>query len=151
MEKDETIKNIMRLQRDLGKAVIPLALDAWQKLAVPLAQLKSLFVIAAKRQTNFSTLAQNLGVTRGNVTGIIDRLVEQGLVSRNPSPDDRRTIYLQTTDKGRDLIMNLVESHAAHMVQILRYLTLEELNCLSKGLAGFTRAVGRYQEENSSI
>lgn len=147
MDKIEVINEIMELQRRMSQVIIPYAIESWRKLDVPLAQLKSLLIIAGKGETNFSTLAQDLGVTPGDVTGIIERLVEQGLVTRKPNSEDRRIIWLQATDKGRDLITNLMESQTRHMVHILEYISLEDLKSLLRGLSEFIHAVEEHQKE----
>jgi len=147
MDKKEVIDEIIELQRRMSQVIIPYAIDSWRELDVPLAQLKSLLIITCKGETNFSTLAQDLGVTPGDVTGIIERLVMQGLVSRKPSPDDRRIIWLQPTDKGRDLLANLMESQTRHMVYILEYMSLEELQSLLSGFSAFIHAVEEHQKE----
>ena len=49
-------------------------------------------------------LADNLVVTRGGVTKIVDRLVEGGYLARIPSEEDRRVIYAQVTEKAAQLI-----------------------------------------------
>jgi MarR family transcriptional regulator, organic hydroperoxide resistance regulator len=147
MDKKKVINEIIDLQRRTSQLIIPYAIKAWRELDVPLAQLKSLLIIAGKGETNFSALAQDLGVTPGDVTGIIERLVEQGLVSRKPSPEDRRIIWLQATDKGRALLANLMESQTRHMVHILEYMSLEDLKSLLMGLSGFIQAVGEHQKE----
>ena len=151
MDKKEVINEIMELQRRMSQVIIPYAIKSWRELDVPLAQLKSLLIIAGKGETNFSTLAQDLGVTPGDVTGIIERLVEQGLVSRKPSPEDRRIIWLQATDKGRDLLANLMESQTRHMVHILEYMSLEDLKSLLKGFSGFIHAIAEHQKEFINI
>jgi DNA-binding MarR family transcriptional regulator len=92
-------------------------------------------------------LAQELGVTSGNVTGIVDRLVDQGLVIRNPDPADRRVIRLEATEKGRDLLTNLMEAQTKHMAHILTHMNLEELTALSRGLSGLVCAVEEHQKE----
>ena len=147
MDKKEAINEILELQRRINQAIIPYAIDSWREMDVPLAQLKSLLIIAVKGGTNFSALAQDLKVTPGDVTGIIERMVGQGLVSREPSSEDRRIIWLQATDKGRDLLANLMESQTRHMVHILEYMNLEDLKSLLRGLSGFIHAVGEHQKE----
>jgi DNA-binding MarR family transcriptional regulator len=147
MDKNEVINEIIEMQRRLSQLIIPYAIETWRKLGVPLAQLKSLLIIVGKGETNFTTLAQDLGVTPGDVTGIIERLVEQGLVVRKPNPEDRRIIWLQPTDKGRDLLANLMESQTRHMVHILEYMSLEDLKSLLSGFSAFLHAVEQHQKE----
>jgi DNA-binding MarR family transcriptional regulator len=48
-------------------------------------------------------LATALACDNSNVTGIIDRLEERGLVERRPAPHDRRVKMLVVTPKGREV------------------------------------------------
>jgi len=48
-----------------------------------------------------SALSDVLRVSNGNVTGIVDRLVTEGLVKRTPVPDDRRAFVVRLTAKGK--------------------------------------------------
>jgi len=75
--------------------------DAWMELSLSVAQLKSLFFISKEGSTNFKKLAQALRVTPSNVTGIVDHLVEEGLVSRQENPEDRRMLMLQLLIRAR--------------------------------------------------
>jgi DNA-binding MarR family transcriptional regulator len=147
MNKADAINEIIDLQKQTGKVLGCYAIESWRKLDVPMAQLKSLFIIANKPDTNFKMLAQDLGVTSGNVTGIVDRLVEQGLVSRNLDTGDRRVIHLEATEKGLDLLANLMEAQTKHMSHILTHMSLEELTSLSRGLSGLFRSVKDHQRE----
>ncbi len=47
------------------------------------------------------TLAEQLGLDRSNVTSVVDRLEERGLITRQPHPGDRRIKLLALTEAGR--------------------------------------------------
>lgn len=47
------------------------------------------------------TLAEQMGLDRSNVTSVVDRLEERGLVTREAHPGDRRVKLLVLTDAGR--------------------------------------------------
>jgi len=79
-------------------------------------------------------LTQTL-VTSGTMTNRIDRLTERGLVTRLPSPDDRRGVLVQLTAPGlvrvddalaalleveRQLLGGLAESDRARLADLLR-------------------------------
>jgi DNA-binding MarR family transcriptional regulator len=70
-------------------------------------------------------------------------------VIRKPNPKDRRIVLLQASDKGRELLANLIESQTQHTVRILKYLSMQELQSLSQGLAGVIHAVEEHQKEFS--
>lgn len=46
----------------------------------------------------------------GSMTGIVDRLLEQGLVVRERHPNDRRSVVVQLTDKGSRLLGKVKEN-----------------------------------------
>jgi MarR family transcriptional regulator, organic hydroperoxide resistance regulator len=147
MDKKQTIEKIIEAQHHLTHNMVPNIMESWRKLDVPLAQLKSLFIIVTQGEINFRNLAQELDVTPANVTGIIDRLVEQGLVARNPSPEDHRVIRLQATDQGRALMADLVENHIHHLVQALERMSTTDLTALLRGLAALVKALQQSQRE----
>ncbi len=144
MDKMDVIKEILALQHQADKILKTFSPEPWIELNLTLAQLKSLFFIAAKEKTNFKRLAEALGVTPPNVTGIIDRLVEQGLVTRTENPEDRRIMLLQITDKGHELLNNLHERHTNLMIQVLDHLNMDELNQQVKCLKDLVKAAEAY-------
>jgi DNA-binding MarR family transcriptional regulator len=147
MEKKELIKEILSLQQQTDKLIKQFEPEPWIELNLTLAQLKSLFFITAKGKTNFKKLAEALGVTPPNVTGIIDRLVEQGLVTRTENPEDRRIMLLQVTGKGQELLNNLRERRNTQMSQILNNLNAEELGNQVKSLKDLKKAVELHKEK----
>ncbi len=65
-------------------------------------------------------LATALACDNSNVTGIIDRLEDRGLVERRPSPQDRRVKMLVVTPKGQALRAQIKERMEAAPEQLLR-------------------------------
>jgi DNA-binding MarR family transcriptional regulator len=149
MDRAKLIEEIIQLLKRIGQiahAGERQAPEAWMELNLTIGQLKSLFFIDFEGSTNFKKLATALGVTPPNVTGVVDHLVAQELVSREENPEDRRMTLLKTTDKGKALLVGLRESRASRMSGILAQLTLEELSALAKGLSAVARA-GEYGKE----
>lgn len=58
-------------------------------------------------------------VTSGAITNRIDRLAAKNLVRRAPSPDDRRSVFVQLTDEGRALVDRLLPLHVANEERLL--------------------------------
>lgn len=76
-------------------------------------------------------LADKLLVTGGNVTYVMDRLEDQGLVYRYRRPDDRRVILARLTPEGRDLVAEVFPSHTSYVEHLSRHLSADEQNELS--------------------
>jgi MarR family transcriptional regulator, organic hydroperoxide resistance regulator len=140
MEKAELIKEILSIQQRIDRILNQFTPEPWIELNLTLAQLKSLLFIASKEKTNFKKLAEALGVTPPNITGIIDRLVEQDLVSRTENTEDRRVMLLQLTEKGRDLLNHLRENRFNITTQVLAHLSNDELSLQLKALNSVLRA-----------
>jgi len=140
MEKTKLISEIIELQRKVDRARRPSTLDVWMSLPITIAQLKSLFFISNQGSSNLGKLAAALGVTPANVTGIVDRLVEHDLVSRNENAQDRRMLLLRTTGKGEELVANLRERRRGYMSDILARLSVDELATLAQGLTSLLKA-----------
>jgi DNA-binding MarR family transcriptional regulator len=121
--------------------------EAWMELNLTIVQLKSLFFIDSEGSTNFRKLASALGVTPPDVTRIVDRLVEQGMVTRRENPEDRRMQLLQATKKGKALLTKLRENKTTHLYRILTHLNTEELTTVAQGLRALVRAAELQREE----
>ncbi len=57
-------------------------------------------------------LSQRMMVSNGNITGLVDRLVEQGLIRKKPSPTDRRVQIVSLTAEGRKSFRVMARSNA---------------------------------------
>jgi DNA-binding MarR family transcriptional regulator len=131
--KGDLIVQIIEAQQRLNRVIRERTLDSWVKLNLTIPQLKSLFYISRHGRVNPSGLASGIRVTPANVTGIVDRLVEQDLLTRSADPDDRRVSWLALTDKGKTLINELREGRAQEMRRTLDRLTEEELSSAAHG------------------
>ncbi len=54
-----------------------------------------------------SELGKSLDVTKGNITGLIDRMERDGLAKRKDDPKDRRVIRAVITPKGRKILRDI--------------------------------------------
>ncbi len=70
-----------------------------------------------------SDLSRYLKVSNGNVTGIVDRLVEEGLALRVAVPGDRRANLARLTAKGEAAFADLAAQHEAWIDELLAPLT----------------------------
>lgn len=64
-------------------------------------------------------LSDALMVSNGNVTGIVERLVEQGYVVRAPVEGDRRATLVRLTRKGRESFERMAAHHRAWVSEAL--------------------------------
>ena len=73
-----------------------------------------------------SQISRFLMVSNGNVTGIVDRLVGDGLVIRAQRRDDRRTSIVRLTKKGGDRFEEMAAAHESWIDELRGCTTPEE-------------------------
>lgn len=71
-------------------------------------------------------LSRRMMVTGGNITGITDQLVKEGLVERRPLPADRRAFSIKLTRAGAKAFAEMASEHEAWVVGLLSGLTRKE-------------------------
>ena len=99
-----------RLERRLG-ADLEARCDlphAWFEVLVRLGRSE------ASRLT-MGSLAEEVSLTTGGVTRLVDRMEAAGFVERVPCPTDRRVSYASLTDSGRAKLDEAAQVHAANL------------------------------------
>ena len=80
-------------------------------------------------------LSQRMMVSNGNITGLVERLVEQGLVRRKPSPTDRRVQVVSLTAEGRRSFRTMARANGDWIGEIFADLSAADIETLMKLLA----------------
>jgi DNA-binding MarR family transcriptional regulator len=76
-------------------------------------------------------LSEKTLVTKGTLTGVLDRLEKKGLIERVPSRDDRRCTIIRLTPKGESRFREVFPAHIDYMKpHFERALTATEANKL---------------------
>ena len=71
-------------------------------------------------------LAEAAGVTRGTMTGLVDTLEKDGLVTRKSDAQDRRAVLVQLTPAGRKLMGRMLPGYFAAVAEIMQPLNETE-------------------------
>ena len=115
-------------------------------VTLPRFDLMSQLYRAPKPMT-LGELSQRLMVSNGNVTGLVDRLVDQGLLSRRPSPKDRRAQLVSLTAEGRRFFRAMARANGDWIADMLADLSSDEIETLLLLLAK-TKASARKALKN---
>src|SRR6516225_1456988 len=84
-----------------------------------------------------SEIARFLIVSNGNVTGIVDRLVSEGLVARSQRNGDRRTSFITLTRRGRNAFESMASAHEHWIDELLGGVSARDAEQLSAKLKSF--------------
>jgi MarR family transcriptional regulator, 2-MHQ and catechol-resistance regulon repressor len=75
-------------------------------------------------------LGEKTLITKGTLTGVVDRLEQKGLVSREVPADNRRCVVVKLTLEGQALFEKVFPVHIAHIKQCFEKLEPSELELL---------------------
>ncbi len=89
---------LIRLESRLGAAVS----ERLREIGLSVPQCDVLTTLTEQEGVSQQALAQRLYVTKGNISGLLDRLESAGLVERRSTAADRRQYEIHLTDSGRD-------------------------------------------------
>ncbi len=87
-------------------------------------------------------LSRRLMVSNGNVTGITDQLVTEGLVERHAPPDDRRSFLVRLTPSGRAAFAQMAAEHEAWVVELMGNLSERDMAQLHRLLGKLKDGIG---------
>lgn len=97
--------------------------------------LHVLYMLVSRGAMPMSRLADQLHVSLPNVTGIVERMVEKGLVERTRPEDDRRVVQVRITDAGRQVLDEIDTVKRQEMANVICRLTPEQQD---RALRAFT-------------
>lgn len=81
---------------------------------------------------NQKALGEKLLKSGGNITLVIDNLEKSGLVERQQNPEDRRSMMIHLTPKGKKFISSYFPKHLNRIVEEFEVLSDKELDQLAK-------------------
>ena len=96
---------------------------------------------------NGSEISKLLRVSNGNITGIVDKLTQEGLALRVAFPEDRRVNIVHLTPKGREVFAKHAAAHEAWINDMLSSLEMDNIAELGVLLDGLSQALEQQEEE----
>src|SRR3954453_7062647 len=81
------------------------------KNKMSITEFSVLEVLYLKGKQTIQQIGHSILISSGSMTYIIDKLEEKGLLNRNTCPDDRRAIHVTLTDRGIDLMNEIMPKH----------------------------------------
>ncbi len=71
---------------------------------------------------NFRELGEHTLITKGTLTGVVDRLVDRGLVRRDADKSDGRSQIVSLTEAGNQVFAEAFPAHLAHLRSVMQEL-----------------------------
>lgn len=106
-------------------------LSSWEHCVVrdkglTLPQVHAMEILGSHTALRMKELAERMGVTTGTLTVLADRLEKADLIRRKPHQEDRRSILVELTDKGREIFEEHDQLHDQLTQDITANLSEEE-------------------------
>lgn len=131
---NERIEKIVQKRKELYLNVRSPIPAAWMEVDFTLPQLRLLFHLYTDSDTAMSALAEVLGITMASATGLVDRLVQKGVVERIQVPEDRRIVKCRLTEQGQTAVLALWDSSFDLMKELLEKLSGLELDVIERAI-----------------
>lgn len=97
----------------------------------------------AEAGLKMSELSSVLRVSNGNVTGIVDRLVEDGVIIRVPVDNDRRATTVRLTQAGREQFATMAAKHEEWVNAMLGDVDIGDIQAMADQLERIASKSGR--------
>jgi DNA-binding MarR family transcriptional regulator len=131
-EKEQLIADIMGAQERLQHLFAYDRSDPLFSSHLTLSQLRIIMLLARHGSVSGGELARMLGVSLATMSGMVDRLVVQDLVTRTEDQHDRRIRRIGLTKAGATLIGSIFNAGEEKMRALLSRLSAEELELVTQ-------------------
>jgi DNA-binding MarR family transcriptional regulator len=118
-DREQVIGRILETQQQIRRRLTEVQAHPLLDIQLTMSQLKVMIVLGRLGATSGQNLARRTGFSLATLTGVIDRLAAQNLVSRREDPNDRRVRRLELTPAGTDLIDRLIAAGEEQQHRIL--------------------------------
>ena len=140
--KQSVIANIMENIRRVFQILNEQSQKIKQETGLTGPQLWTIRVLHEHGPINISDIAKRIYLHPTTVLGIIDRLERRGLVSRNRSKDDRRIIWVELTQDGKNLVKSVPEVVQGLLGGRLEGTSLQKLTEIDEGISHLVKIFG---------
>lgn len=102
---------------------------------ITIVQSWVLFHLAGREGSSIKEIAAAIQLDSPVVTGVVDRLVKEGLVTRQEDPNDRRSVKISITARGNEIVEEISSTVAEYNQRIRSIVQEEDLPAFERALA----------------
>lgn len=94
---------------------------------IPWNEFLVLRILNRNQKEMVSRVANELNVSNSHITAVAEKLIKKELVTRSRSTSDRRVVYLEITDKGKELVAEMDKQNKLYLKERFSSLSEEEM------------------------
>ena len=117
----------------------------WQESDFTMPQFKTMLLLDCGHNT-IRLLAETIGVSPPVVSGIVDRLEQRELLTRQRDSADRRSVVISLTPLGRQKVAEFQHLAVEQLVSLFGEMTPEEVSALAAGLEALERGINNVKK-----
>lgn len=117
--------------------------ELMKNFPVPPSHARVIFYLKGHGPARISQVARDLGISKPNMTPIIDKLIMEGLVRRYDDPSDRRVVKVEITGRANELFEKREEYMREIIAGKVSLLSDEELSELDGLIAKMTAMIDK--------
>lgn len=144
-ERATLTEQVQRLNVAFETEALPALLDPLLAVQLTIQQLKVLTVLVTTGDSGSTNkdLSETFGVSMASMSGVLDRLVDQGMAVRAGDVADARVRRVRPTHLGRVVMLRLVAARPEFEDDVLLHVPLDDLRALARGMVAVRAALDR--------
>lgn len=96
---------------------------------------------------SLGTISSNLRVSSGNVSGLVRRILADGLITKKMSKEDRRSFIVKFSPKGKELFDQANAIHAETLEECFAEISSDELDASLVALKSLSSRIRGHHDE----
>lgn len=142
--EEELLETILELDNRVMRRTRAGWPASWIQVNLPSGHIRALLIIEAGGARTPREVADLLGIGRTSVTGLLDRLEVEGLLTRSIDPADKRSFILGLTEKGQAMVCQIDDIRRRQLRNGLVLMDKPSLEALRTGLAALSAALAAH-------
>ena len=147
---DETIERVIAEIGRLNMTLEPLRIQAWESYGVTVTQLRVMHLVRQMGAPSQRDLTLVLKISGPTLSGMMDRLIQRGVIERRDDDLDRRITRVSLTPEGDNVLCALEQAGHAVLGEALGAIGPAARQRLARDLAAFATAIESVMNTRSS-
>ena len=146
MDKENEKMQVGRLYFGVGGVLKNCMRKNFEDTGLTLPQSMVIATLIESGEMKVTDLSSKINLSNSTISGIIDRLEKQQLVSRTRSDEDRRAVYINVTPKVKEFYKGIHKKVAESFTELLSDATSEEIEKIIIGLSTLKKVLDDRKE-----
>ena len=143
---DRYISQLENLFPDIMEGMSFKMVQELAELKITLAQFQALSLLAEKKGCIMSELTRGMSQSFSATTGIVDRLIRDGLARRKRDKKDRRVVWVIITSKGKYTVEQFKKYRKEHLISIMESLREKDRKTLIQAMGIFAQEIRKQRK-----